>query len=152
MMNTHRLFALVLTAIIGIALFSTPTVAKRYSGEDAFSARVVEVVDGSSISIQRQSGQPPMKIHLAGIAVKQRDEARQLLHGIAFNRRVDVRMVGKKNEAMARVFLSDGTDLGRVLVNAGLAHETDGSAHPIRRLDRLGRFGRVVFGGRPRLH
>ena len=145
-MKTQRFTAFVSAAIVALTLSAIPAFAKKSPIRETFSGKVVEVIDGNSLRIQRPWNLTETRIDLAGIEVDREVEAEQLLEELALDRTVDVRVVSTKGRRTARVLL-DGTDLSDALVDAGLANKTGVSIHALRRLGNLGRMTRSLLAG-----
>ncbi len=135
------------TALVSTIFLAPPAVA--ISRGHSFPAEVLQVLDGDSILVQRESSHHTLRIDLAGIDAKGGSEARKFLNDLAYRKIVNVEVSGTDSGLRARVSL-DGKDLGKALVDAGLARETHASAHPVRKLKRWGRLTQIVLGGQGR--
>ncbi len=140
-MKSHHISVLALVTALASTLFVAPA-AMAISRGESFPAEVIQVLDGDSILVQRESSHHTLRIDLAGIDAKGGSEARKFLNDLAYRKSVNVEISGTDRGLRARVSL-DGKDLGKALVDAGLARETHASAHPVRKLKRWGR--RIQF-------
>ena len=125
-----------------------PAASTSVSRGESFSAEVIYIADGDSIVAQKKKNQPALTVDLAGLEVKPGGEAQRFLNELAYGKVVDVEVIGTEG-LRARVSL-DGSDLGKALVDAGLARETDASLHPVRQMRRLGRLAQILLGGHGR--
>ena len=142
-MKSH-ISALALATAVASTLFGAPA-AMAISRGQSFPAEVVQVLDGDSILVQRESSHHTLRVDLAGITANQGPEAQEFLNERASRKVVDVEVSGTDSGLRARVSL-DGKDLGKALVDAGLARETQASAHPVRRLKHWGRRIQIAMG------
>ena len=147
-MKSHHISVLTLVAALASTLFVAPA-AMAISRGESFPAEVIQVLDGDSILVQRENSHHTVKVDLAGITANQGPEAQEFLNEHAYRKVVDVEVSGTDSGRRARVSL-DGKDLGKALVDAGLARETHASAHPVRKLKRWGRLTQIVLGGQGR--
>ena len=117
-MKSH-ISALALAIGLAFTLFLAPA-AMAISRGESFPAEVVQVLDGDSILVQRESSRHTMRVDLAGITANQGPEAQEFLNEHAYRKVVDVEVSDTDSGLRARVSL-DGKDLGKALVDAGLA-------------------------------
>lgn len=144
-MKPQHISVLALATALASTLFGAPA-AMAISRGQSFPAKVVQVLDGDSILVQRESSHHTLRVDLAGIDAKGSSEARKFLNDLAYRKSVNVEISGTDRGLRARVSV-DGKDLGKALVDAGLARETHASAHPVRKLKRWGRLTQIILGG-----
>ena len=96
----------------------------------AWEARVVEVTDGDTITVEPANGGDRVKIRLHGIDAPETRQpygqtAKGFVNGAALHKQVDVRVTPQGKDRYGRVIaviaLPDGTILQELLLEAGLA-------------------------------
>lgn len=141
-MNPPALVKRVVSLGLLLAVACSPLLAQ------AFSARVIGISDGDTITVLRERGQ--VKVRLEGIDAPERGQdfgsrARQKLSDLAFGRdvTVEVRDHDRWGRAVARVY-AGGVDVSEAMVAAGLAwHFKRYSSDPtLARLEREARAAR----------
>ena len=135
-----------LVALITLtSLVASPAQAKKPKKGDTFSARVVRVIDGDSMVVQRTPSSDTTTINLAGIDARGSADARQYLHALLIDTTVTVTVVGTKGvDSTADVSLN-GSDVAESVMTAGLARSTGDSIRPVRRLRSVGRIARGIL-------
>lgn len=127
-------------------LMAVPATAKRIKKGEIFSARVVRVIDGDSIVVQRTPSSDSIRINLAGIDAKGSADARQYLHSLLFDTTVTVKLIDTKGVDSSADVSLNGLDVAESVVNAGLARHSRNSIQPVRGLRGVGRIARGILG------
>ncbi|MCH7666105.1 MAG: hypothetical protein IH936_09300 [Acidobacteria bacterium] len=138
-----------LTALVALialtSMVASPAEAKKPKKGDTFSARVVRVIDGDSMVVQRTPSGNTTRINLAGIDAKGSADAQQYLHSLLFDTTVTVRVVSTKGVDSSADVSLNGSDVAESVVNAGLASSTGNSIQLVRRLLGVGRIARGIL-------
>ena len=143
-LTTSPLMALV--ALITLtSLVASPAEAKKTKKGETFSAKVVRIIDGDSIVVQRSPSSDTTRINLAGIDAKGSADAQQYLSTLLLGTTVSVKVVSTKGVDSSADVSLNGSDVGESVVNAGLARGTGNSIRPVRRLRGTGRLARNIL-------
>lgn len=114
-----------------LSLFASFLVSIASASAETFTAKVVSVPDGDSLSIVRGGGKSE-KVILYGIDCPEMgqefgQEARAFTDGACYKKDVKIEESGKdsKGRIVGIVYLADGTNLNQQLVEKGLAWWSD---------------------------